>query len=238
MICIYKITNPKGKIYIGQTTDYEKRKKYYISNTATKTQTKLYNSINKYGWESHTMEVIEICKISQLNERERYYQELYNAIGINGLNCRLTKTNDKSGLASDESKKKLSESKKADKKNTERISQYKKNWVGRKHTEETKQKMRLAALGKPKTKEHIAKLPQNQKGKFRPKNRPETTKKQINSSPFKKTVLQYDLNMVFIAEHSSANQAAKSINLNQGGNIRLCCSGKLKSAYGFIWRYE
>ena len=41
------------------------------------------------------MEVIEECEIGQLNERERYYQEFYNVLSVNGLNCQLVKTNDK-----------------------------------------------------------------------------------------------------------------------------------------------
>jgi hypothetical protein len=43
-----------------------------------------------------------------LNERERYWQDFYNVLSENGLNCRLTTSNDRSGKLSDETKKKMS----------------------------------------------------------------------------------------------------------------------------------
>jgi len=71
MIGIYKITSPSKKIYIGQSIDIEKRFKYYL-NLNCKKQTKLYNSLKKYGYKKHFFEVIEICKITELNNKERY----------------------------------------------------------------------------------------------------------------------------------------------------------------------
>jgi len=44
---IYKITNPSGKIYIGQTTNIHIRKSKY-KNSNCKNQTRLFNSIKKY----------------------------------------------------------------------------------------------------------------------------------------------------------------------------------------------
>ena len=47
---IYKITNPNGKVYIGQSIDIDKRwNKYKVKNC--KPQIRLYNSLNKYGGE-------------------------------------------------------------------------------------------------------------------------------------------------------------------------------------------
>ena len=61
-----------------------------------KGQVKLYRSLLKHGPENHKYEILLECVESSLNEQERYYQELYNVLQ-NGLNCRLTKTEDKSG---------------------------------------------------------------------------------------------------------------------------------------------
>ena len=106
MIGIYKITNPNGKIYIGQSVDIKRRFKDY-KKSLKKQQIKLYNSINKYGYENHIFEVVEECEIGQLNERERYWQDFHNVLSDNGLNCRLTKTSDKSGNLSKETIEKL-----------------------------------------------------------------------------------------------------------------------------------
>ena len=97
---IYKITSPNGKIYIGQSTDLNLRFKYY-KYLKCKSQKKIYNSLKKYGVENHIFECIEDCTVNLLNERERYYQELYDCVD-NGLNCSYTKTNDKSGKHSQE----------------------------------------------------------------------------------------------------------------------------------------
>ena len=47
MIGIYKITNPKEKVYIGQSIDIEKRWKRYYYTLNCKSQTALYRSLKK-----------------------------------------------------------------------------------------------------------------------------------------------------------------------------------------------
>lgn len=106
---IYKITSPIGKIYIGQSIDIEKRFKYYEYNHS-KNQVILYRSFNKYGIKNHLFEIVEYCDIDQLNNIERYYQDLYEVCGHNGLNCKLTTSSDKSGRYSDQTKLKMSKS--------------------------------------------------------------------------------------------------------------------------------
>lgn len=107
MIGIYKITNPKGRIYIGQSVDIVLRKKSY-ERLSCNEQPKLYNSLVKYGFSEHIFDVIEECNVVELNERERYWQDYYNVIE-EGLNCRLTGTEDKSGHLSEEQKQLISE---------------------------------------------------------------------------------------------------------------------------------
>lgn len=109
MICIYKITNPVGKIYIGQTVDYKRRKKEYARN-GKKNQPKISASLDKYGFDNHVFEIVCECEVSELNEKERYYQDLYNVMSReSGLNLRLTTAEDRSGKLSEETKKKISE---------------------------------------------------------------------------------------------------------------------------------
>lgn len=107
MIGIYKITSPSNKAYIGQSINIERRFNSYLKMNHCKQQVRLYNSFNKYGAENHKFEVLEECSIELLNKRERYYQEVYNTID-EGLNCLLTKTSDKSGKMSIESRNKMS----------------------------------------------------------------------------------------------------------------------------------
>ena len=111
IIGIYKIINPLNKVYIGQSTHIENREKHYQGNHCH-LQIKLYNSIKKYGWKQHKFEIIEQCILEMLNERERYWQDYYDVLGVNGVNCRLTETKDKSGFLSIETRNKISKIKK------------------------------------------------------------------------------------------------------------------------------
>lgn len=110
MIGIYKITSPTGRIYIGQSTNIHKRFKHYKSLDC-KRQHKIYNSLKKYGTDNHVFEIVEICKIEELNEKERFYQDHFGVIK-NGLNCVLTDTNIKRKEYSIDTKIKASNSKK------------------------------------------------------------------------------------------------------------------------------
>jgi group I intron endonuclease len=135
MIGIYKITSPTKRIYIGQSMDIDKRFNEY-KLLHCKSQTKLYNSLKKYGHEKHKFEIITTCEVKQLNELERYYQDCYNVISKNGLNCILTKASDRSGEISDETRKKLSALRRGNK-----------NALGHKHSDEARLKISEAHKG-------------------------------------------------------------------------------------------
>ena len=127
MIGIYKITSPTGRVYIGQAVNIEKRWRYY-QKTLCKGQVRLYNSFLKYGVDNHVFEIVEECTEKNLNSKERYWQEYYNTVE-SGLNSRLTKTEDKSGKLSEETKKKIGESNSIALKG-KKLSQETKNKIG------------------------------------------------------------------------------------------------------------
>jgi len=87
---IYKITSIKNKIYIGSTYNIKKRLNDY-KNLYCKKQTKLYNSLKKYGFENHKFEIIENCFQNNRNERESFWGKFYDVLGKNGLNLSLPK---------------------------------------------------------------------------------------------------------------------------------------------------
>lgn len=88
MVGIYKITSPKGRIYIGQSVDIKKRE-YLYSKKFCKSQNKIYNSILKYGWEKHKFEIVEECGRSDLNNREIYWGKFFKCLDKRNLNLRL-----------------------------------------------------------------------------------------------------------------------------------------------------
>jgi group I intron endonuclease len=146
MIGIYKITNPENKIYIGCTTNWERRL-YEYENLKVKGQSLIYESLIKFGWVNHKFEIIEECLVEELYEKEIYWINNFNSV-INGLNLRVGGRN---GTLTQNTKDKISQSLKG-RKNTwnkkglgigrkcsqETIDKMK----DRKYSEESKQKMR------------------------------------------------------------------------------------------------
>lgn len=109
MTGIYKITSPSGKVYIGRSVNILKRfDEYKRMSRKCEGQTRLWRSLNKYGVSEHIFETIEICERSQLNTRERYWQEVFEVLGENGLNCVVNKLEGLDAGISEETRIKMS----------------------------------------------------------------------------------------------------------------------------------
>lgn len=94
-ICgIYKITSPSGKIYIGQSKDIKTRWSRY-RNSQYNRQPRICNSLKKYGAENHQFDIIEYCSEDDLDCSERFWQDEFDVMGKNGLNCVLTQCGEK-----------------------------------------------------------------------------------------------------------------------------------------------
>jgi len=135
MIGIYKITNPKGKIYIGQSINIHRRMLAH-KNLHTCKCILVHNSIKKYGAENHTFESIEECLREQLNERELYWTYYFNALHPNGLVLKAGGEPNGTGIMSEVTKQKMS-----------------KSHLGKKDSKKTKQKKSDSARGRVKSKE-------------------------------------------------------------------------------------
>lgn len=83
MAYIYKIRNQiNGKVYIGKTLEnIEERWKQHIKNAAKieNQHRPLYRAINKYGIENFTIEQVEECDYTIVNEREQYWINFYQS---------------------------------------------------------------------------------------------------------------------------------------------------------------
>ena len=180
MIGIYKITSPSNKVYIGQSIDIERRFRHY-KRMVCKEQIKIHNSLLKYGVDAHIFEVLELCEIEELNNRERHYQDLYDSVA-NGLNLLYVKSEHFNGGHSDESKKKISDSLKGRTLTEEHKYKIGLNNSRRIMSDETKEKHRLNGLGKKASPETIAKQILKRLGS----KRSEETKKKMSESAKKR----------------------------------------------------
>ena len=224
MIGIYKITSPSGRIYIGQSVDIERRlRRYKIMSVKTKGQTKIWRSLEKYGAENHTYEAIISCKENELNKYERISQEYYDSVD-NGLNCFYTKDGDKSGRASKETLIKMSEAQKGNK-----------NWLGKNHSQESKDKISQSHIGMRYSDEVNKK--KSSSGSFGNGRESWSKGKFGKDHPKSKSILQYSIDGEFLKEWGSAVDIKNELGFSNA-NICSCCKGNLKTSSGYIWKYK
>ena len=232
MIGIYKITSPSGKVYVGQSIDIEKRRNRY-SRLACVNQTKLYNSLVKYGFSEHIFETIQECRVEELNIRERYWQDFYEVLGVGGLNCILTATDTLKYVFSQETKDTMSAGKKAFYKTEKGKASIAKAVAAIDY--KGFQEKRLASIdykartantdyeARTKKTDWVARTASMDYDTIAKKNR--------------KTVLQYSKDGTFIKEWGSLKQAGEELGI-QRTNISKCSRHKIKYAGGFIWEYK
>lgn len=80
---IYKIQNKKnGFCYVGRATDVSSRWKTHVKcglGIDTPDRNKLYAAMREYGLTNFTFELLEQCEKDALNEREKFYIDLFQA---------------------------------------------------------------------------------------------------------------------------------------------------------------
>jgi len=256
---VYQIINTtNNKIYVGSSINLKQRfndhKKLLRHNKHPNNH--LQSSWNKYGENNFKFKIIEFVVNENLLIKEQFYIDLFSSYDRKiGYNLSKIAGSTIGYRFSEESKVKMSNSKintdrqielkeKAESTDfiylnleaSEKVNTDIKNpFYNKSHSEESKEKMRLAKLGsknpnygkgpmlgKKLTEEHKLKISNSNSGK-----------NNKNSNP----VIQFDLDMNKIKEWDSAGIAAKTLNLSVG-NIWMCCNGKARTSYGFIWKYK
>ena len=217
---IYKITNPEGKVYIGCTSDLERREHNYKLKKCFN-QKLIYESIMFYGWEKHKFEVVEVTE--DLILKEKYWikkLDTYNK----GLN-----SNKGGGGPTKHSKvTRLKISKMGSLNKGKRVISHRK---GKKVSEEHKLNISMGRKGIPShrkgkkiSEEHRLNISKGKKGLPNPKNA--------------KAILQYDKDNNLITEHSSIEQAAISVNGNPTAINNALKKGGEATSSSYIWKYK
>ena len=174
-ICgIYKVTNPNGGVYIGQSINITRRWNEYSKLKGCGGNTRLLNSLKKYGFKKHKYEIVHQCDSEQLNELEIFYIGLFHCFNTeHGLNLHSGGNNH---IISDETRRKLVMShlgqkawnKGLTKENDNRLKlagdKHSQKMKGRKASEQTKLKMSIARKGKRHSDETKKKLSDAKKG--------------------------------------------------------------------------
>lgn len=224
MIGIYKITSPTQRVYIGQSVNISLRLKYY-SSLSCKKQPKLFNSLQKYGWEQHKFEIIEECSLEQLDERETYWKQIeLDKVNNNWEQVLFCGLFDKGGgPKSSEWKRNIGISNNKPKPegfmSKELKQKIQQSRIGIKHKSHKKQSEHKS-YNKPKPEGFKEKLSIILKGK--------QTKPKI-------PIIQLDKNGNIIQEYDSYTSAKKYTNIKGIANV---LTGRAKTAGGYFWKYK
>ena len=166
-----------------------------------------YKAILKYGWDNIKHEIL----FTDLEESRAKKLEIELIRHYKSLGVSYNLTNGGDGYLgyspNEETRKKLSEASK--------------RRVYTKLSEETRNKIREA---------HLKYIESYKTQEFRNK-----ISNAVNYK--KKRVIQYSLDMKYIRDFNSANEAEKATGVNRGSILR-CCKGKVNRAGNYIWRFK
>ena len=152
--CIYKITTPSGKIYIGQTQKLFMR---FYDYRRMKTNSYLKKALLKYGLENITVEILEKdIPLEKLDEREQFYLDTLQPFDDNGYNiCREASTT----RGRKRPKSELINTIEASKKRVGELN----HMFGKTHSEEARKKISQPHLGKVISEECKLKMSETRK---------------------------------------------------------------------------
>jgi group I intron endonuclease len=177
--CIYKATNQvNGKSYVGKAVDFIVRRKCHRLSAENGSRCAFHCAIRKYGWESFAWEIlVEDERPYVINRLEKFYIKTLETKLPNGYNmtdggegvCGLSLTKESRAKIRTTLTGRKHTQKTLDKMKKQRADPVFRaiqsaNQQGKKHTEETRAKMRESHKGKKRSPESVAKSNAAHKG--------------------------------------------------------------------------
>jgi hypothetical protein len=162
-----------------------------------------------------------------MKETEEYYIDYYNAYNSEMF---YNATKYSSGLTKFPENKKI---------NISKANRGHKYNLGKKHSNETKQKMSEIKIGKILTQEHKNKIGDSKKNNNYALGYKFTTEQKSKISEGKsKSIIQYTKEGIFIKEWKSTTEASEYLKAYDSSAICNCLKGKSKTSFGFIWKFK
>lgn len=208
---IYKIHNIyTNDFYIGSTINFKNRFKQHKSKLKYNNHfnNHLQRAFSKYGEENFKFEIIEECIPEKCIEREQWYLDNFKPI----YNKRIIAESNSLLKHTEETKKKKSE-------------------ISRKiqSSKEYRSNMRDIIKSSEAHKKYVKKLKEDGKKGIH---------KTYDRTNYVKPVLQFDKKGNFIKEWPSTSCFEVTNKKKTRSSVSSCCTGRLKTAYGFIWKFK
>lgn len=211
---IYLIQNKiNNKVYIGLSVDIEERwqhhRSLYLNINSKEANKPLYLAFRKYGIENFDFQILEECSLEELFDKEKYYIKLYDCCILDGYDKGYNLTRGGEGNLL-----------------TDYYLIYE-LWLTGLNQKTIAQKLHITeatvvrALNSFNIDSHIR--------------RSRAVSKEMESR--RKPVIQYDINMNYLAEYVSVAEASRQTK-TQSADISKVCKGRRKTAGGYIWRWK
>lgn len=244
---VYKHIFPNNKVYIGVTCRkpeyrWDNGKGYYKNG-----QSRMYNAIQKYGWENVKHEILfENLTKEEAEQKEIELIEQYKSYN-DKFGYNITKGGSCAGQLTKEMREKMSISRKGKipwnkgipcreetKRKLSETNKGQKAWnKGIPCSEEVKQILKIKNggknnywYGKKLSVEHKEKISNSKKGI-----------RKGGAIKFMQPVLQLDLERNFIKRYDCLKDAEKETGIPYQ-NISMCCRKKVKKTHNYIFEYE
>lgn len=244
---LYAHISPSGKYYIGITSADDPNKRWGNGN-GYKNNEYFARAIKKYGWDcfKHVILCSGLSK-EEAENMEREYIERYQS-NKREFGYNITNGGESGKKHSAESKKKMSDAK---------VGKYigsNNPRYGVKPSDKTIEKIRQSNIGRfagnknPNYGKHISddqkkKISNARKGKHYPRLSESVKNSKLCIEVREKQKIkidQYTLNGEYIRTWDSASDASTALLGHRMGqsNICSCSNGKIKTAYGYIWKHH
>lgn len=167
---IYKIINIiNNKLYVGKTVKTLSHRIYAHIKNSEKSNQYIHRAMCKYGIKNFKWEIIENV-VSDLNEREKYWIKTLNSLHPNGYNLTVGGEGGDTWSVLGRGHSK------------ETINKMRLSHTGKKHSMESRLKMSSKRKGIPKSLEYRKKLSQSLRNKWEGSIMPESQRKKISLS--------------------------------------------------------
>lgn len=239
--CVYKLTFPNDKVYIGMTSRKPERRwnngKGYLDKINDRyKQPLIANAILEYGWDNVAHEVV--CDGLSKEEAEQKEIELIVKYKSNQEEFGYNIENGGNGIGkhAESTKKKMSESLKGHEISEETKQKISIANTGKRHSEETKRKLSEINTGKHLSDETKKKLSELNKGESHPQygthHSDEHKRKLSESAKNKKLIRCVETGCVY----QSITEASRLTKISRKA-ISMACNGSRKTAGKLRWEF-